>query len=728
MIKPLDQILEGQRSLMGGKALALARMLQNGMRVPTALCISTDAYDEFVSLSGLRERIFMELNRKAFEDMRWEEIWDTSLRVRTMFAKTTVPAGLRQELRETISPAFGDRPVTIRSSAPGEDSSKSSFAGLHESYVNVRGIDSILEHVRLVWASLWSDRALLYRREMRLDIERSSMAVVIQELVAGERSGVAFGINPNDETQAIVEAVYGLNQGLVDGAVEPDRWIIDRESKRILSHIDVKREKAMLPSEEGVRLHVLPQEAMSEPPLSSREVKKVFVLTQKAEKLFEAPQDVEWTIKNDSLYVLQSRPITTRSVNEEGDERSWYLSLTRSFENLKQLREKIEEQLIPAMIGEADHLAEMDLSGLSDSQLSDEIERRMRVHRKWEDIYKDDFIPFAHGARLFGQIYNDKMHPSDPYEFTDLLRGTSMASVRRNKMLADMAEMIRNNRSLAATLGNRSYEELEPEFGIKLDQFLREFGGFAYAGEYARGDRDSLSKLLLKMARMPPTRRTSSGEVEKLAEAFVSEFIPEKRGFASELLDLARASYQLRDDDNIHLGRIESQLHAAVNEGKKRIETRRKRDADLLNAREVARVLMDAGFWPERKYPSRRPTQESHLRSRQIVGQPAGPGIAIGKARVITDATDLFDFEAGEILVCDAIDPNMTFVVPLSGGIVERRGGMLIHGAIIAREYGLPCVTGVPNATTAIRTGEEVTVDGFLGIVIIGKPILSSGE
>ena len=108
------------------------------------------------------------------------------------------------------------------------------------------------------------------------------------------------------------------------------------------------------------------------------------------------------------------------------------------------------------------------------------------------------------------------------------------------------------------------------------------------------------------------------------------------------------------------------------------------------------------------------------VKARQIVGQPAGPGIATGKARVILDASSLFDFKSGEILVCDAVEPNMTFVVPLCAGIVERRGGMLIHGAIIAREYGLPCVTGVPNATTLIRTGDPLTVDGYLGIVIIG--------
>ena len=86
---------------------------------------------------------------------------------------------------------------------------------------------------------------------------------------------------------------------------------------------------------------------------------------------------------------------------------------------------------------------------------------------------------------------------------------------------------------------------------------------------------------------------------------------------------------------------------------------------------------------------------------------------------MITEPGQLLDFKSGEVLVCDAVDPNMTFVVPLAAGIVERRGGMLIHGAIIAREYGLPCVTGVPHAAVMINTGDQITVDGYLGIVTV---------
>ena len=137
----------------------------------------------------------------------------------------------------TISLAFADdRAVVVRSSAPGEDSSKTSFAGLHDSYLNIHGMDALLEHIRLVWASLWSDAALLYRRELGLDVEKSAMAVVVQEIVPGDRSGVAFGVNPNDHAQSVVEAVHGLNEGLVSGQVEPDRWILERASGRIVSH------------------------------------------------------------------------------------------------------------------------------------------------------------------------------------------------------------------------------------------------------------------------------------------------------------------------------------------------------------------------------------------------------------------------------------------------------------------------------------------------------------
>jgi pyruvate,water dikinase len=202
----------------------------------------------------------------------------------------------------------------------------------------------------------------------------------------------------------------------------------------------------------------------------------------------------------------------------------------------------------------------------------------------------------------------------------------------------------------------------------------------------------------------------------------LASFPEHKRDYAESLLDVARASYRLRDDDNIYIGKISRRVIDAEEEARRR---------GILEPFRQCRGGGTAREFPcrEDSEPLSRYSPESPIayqdtsfdfQARQVVGQPAGAGLAIGKARVILVKEDLFEFRAREILVCDAIDPNMTFVVPLAAGIVERRGGMLIHGAIIAREYGIPCVTGVPAATEVIRTGDTVTVDGFLGIVIIG--------
>jgi pyruvate,water dikinase len=140
----------------------------------------------------------------------------------------------------------------------------------------------------------------------------------------------------------------------------------------------------------------------------------------------------------------------------------------------------------------------------------------------------------------------------------------------------------------------------------------------------------------------------------------------------------------------------------------------------------VAQILTDVLADLDHRPSPKTPEEESvgrplKIKPRQLIGQPAGPGIARGRARVIREHSDLADFQHGDVMVCDAVDPNMTFVVPLAAAVVERRGGMLIHGAIIAREYGLPCVTGIPDATNLLRTGEDVTVDGYLGIVTVGS-------
>jgi pyruvate,water dikinase len=429
---------------------------------------------------------------------------------------------------------------------------------------------------------------------------------------------------------------------------------------------------------------------------------------------------VEWTFKDNAVFVLQSRPITTAFSADSQDKRPWYLSLHRSFENLKALRKRIETQFIPEMAEEAQTLANVDVGPLSDRELAEEIERRSAIYERWVGVYWDEFIPMAHGIRLFGQVYNDAVRPTDPYEFMKLLGDNEMISVKRNRMLEDLAAMIRGDHELAEALRAGKGLGRSEDFDKALDEFIDEFGDLTCGTDQCTQGRDAMINFLLEMAaREPPKASARPKELEALRHQFFSRFEGDRRTFARELLDLGRASYRLRDDDNIYLGRVKAQMDGAVDEGRIRIQAQDKVDSHSLQAEDVVRVLKGANFVLQKTQPVKKEKTRVEVRARQLVGQPAGPGIGKGKARVIDQLSDLMDFRAGEVLVCDAVDPNMTFVVPLSTGIVERRGGMLIHGAIIAREYGLACVTGVPEATKRIQTGDDVTVDGYLGIVVI---------
>ncbi len=705
------------RRQIGGKAYSLARLAYAGVKIPGTYILPSSVYTRFINSTALSQKIMVELSRKDFSEMRWEEIWDAALRIRNLFINTPLPEDLRSELILELSARLSNEPLVVRSSALWEDGSNASFAGLHESFVNVKGVTNILGQIKLVWASLWSDKALMYRAELGLDVEASAMAVVLQELVEGEKSGIVFSKSPDENPHSIIECVYGLNQGLVDGTVSPDRWIFSNVSKDLLQfHAALRHECLVKDSEGGTRIAKLSPDQMQNPPLTSDELHEVYRLGQFCEALFNSPQDVEWTYRLEELFTLQSRPITTLS-NDPSDQRIWYRSLVRTFDNLKELRQKISAELIPGMIEAADNPADENLDQKCDTELADEILRRTEIVQKWTNVYWQYFIPFAHGIRLFGQFYNDSIKPEDPYEFMSLMGRTNMLSLERNESLRNLA--LRRKKMQGSNLGHTSATSRDE---LKLTGMSQEWQ--EWLSQFSEGESfsSSFSAFLeqYENARSLP-KISGKKSVDEMINDFLGKFEGESRSHAEELLDLARYSYQLRDDDNIYLGRIQKHLDEAMKIGVARLSMRGHKWSKGVKPEEIAQALKDPSYMP--MPVSSHEFGKNHtftLRARQLRGQPAGPGFATGSARVILDFKDLVEFKAGEIMVCDAIDPNMTFVVPLCSAIVERRGGMLIHGAIIAREYGLPCVTGVPEASTLIRTGDRISVDGYLGLITLG--------
>ncbi len=737
---PLAEVSDRHEPLIGAKAARLAALARAGQRIAPGFCITIGAYERFLAQSRLEDLIRMELGRKPFDDMRWEEIWDAALRIRSAFVAQPVPETVADAVATALGEYSANTAWAVRSSAPGEDSANRSFAGLHESYIGVVGLDAVIDAVRLVWGSLWSDAAMLYRKELGLDPGRSRMAVLVQAMRTEDVSGVAFGRDPRKPTaeKAIVEAVPGLCAGLVDGQVDPDRWELRRSDGATVAWHPGHRD----------------EQAATSPLLDERDLSHLLRVLTDVESLFAWPPDVEWTGRRDRLTLLQARPITTAQGDRE-DKRGWYLTLRPGTARLRKLREKVAGELIPALEVEGERLAAEDLAACSDKELADAIEQRAAAVERWTKIYWEEFIPFAHGVRHLATYYNDAVRPADPYEFVGLLQGEELLAMRRNSALRALAEQVKPNVPLCKAIdeacGSASHEAAawQPD---ALDAIRAVEGGEAFVtafqhavdnvldlayGKTRLADRpDLILRAVLELARSQNAgvgahKGPGPHTAETLTQRLLAAVGPDRREEALETLQLGRLSWRLRDNDNLLLARVESQLLRALNVAAGRLRAAGRlapaAQVEAENKAEMATALRNPGWGKmvpvQKAAPKQVPKRTSSGETpRQLIGQPAAPGVQVGEVRCIRSSEDLGRFQSGQVLVCDAIQPMMTHLVPLAAAIVERRGGMLIHGAIIARELGIPCVNGIPGAVDLLNDGDLVTVDGYLGIVTVGPP------
>jgi hypothetical protein len=567
-VVPLREAVECEERAIGGKAAKLAQLAQAGFRVPGGFSITTKAYEYFLEDQDLARLIRMELGRKSFASMRWEEIWDVALRIRSAFLATPIPQALAQAIITAVEELGAAKPLAVRSSAPGEDSANRSFAGLHESVVGVIGPDAVLDAVRVVWASLWSDAALLYRQELALDPVLSRMAVVVQEMIDEDRSGVAFGRDPREASRnhAIVEAVPGPCGDLVDGLVDPDRWTLDRITGSVIEWRAGERE----------------DEEKGKPILETPDLGNLHQMLLQVESLFEWPPDTEWTGRGERFTLLQARPITT-AVPEAGDQRGWYLSLRPSMRRLSALAGRVTGELIPELDELGERFALEVIEEHVDQELANTIEERHAAVEKWRQIYLEDFIPFAHGVRQLGIYYNDAVQPEDPYEFVGLLRGQQMVASRRNQALQALARQVRVDQALREALSRAVDQEWQDvlhevqalpggePFIRTFENWQSEFMDVAYGGQRLSDRPDLLLQTILEMAKPPQSAESrveevaaATSTVQALEERFLESVGPERHEEAMEVLAIGRLSWRLRDDDNVLVGRLESQLLRAL--------------------------------------------------------------------------------------------------------------------------------------------------------------------
>ncbi len=317
-----SEIDSGDLALAGGKGANLGEMSQRGAPVPPGFVVSVVSYQRFLTDNGLDALIRAILDNLNVHNSG--ELVAAAAKAQNAINSAPLSADLERDIAEAYR-AMGEGLVAVRSSATAEDLPDASFAGQQRTFLNVQGVDQVLETVKGCWASLFEARAIFYRAEQNFDQFAVGIAVPVQRMVQSEISGVMFTAEPNksDRSKVFIEAVYGLGEAVVSGAITPDSYLIEKDGLKVL-------EKRLVPQgwmltrnpnasgSEDLNHEVdVPEELSRTYKLSDEMLAEVVRHGLTLEEAYQHPQDIEWAMEDGVFYITQTRPITTlQSVGE----------------------------------------------------------------------------------------------------------------------------------------------------------------------------------------------------------------------------------------------------------------------------------------------------------------------------------------------------------------------------------------------------------------------------
>lgn len=289
----LGDAASGDPRSVGGKAAQLSR-LHGVCEVPDAFCVTTDAYAAYEAAGSMPPEV----------------------------ASAIVAAYEELAARSDVQPGSGvsaPLAVAVRSSAADEDGAAASFAGQHETQLNVRGSDDLLKAVESVWRSAHSESAHAYRRELGLDTVPVAVAVLVQRLVRCDASGVAFTVDPvsSDDDKIVISASWGLGESLVGGTINPDRWVLDKQSLSVLQRTIGDKDLMTVTQERGTREVKTPSFLRQSASLADDQVRSVATIAKDLETRLRHAVDVEFAVVDGRPVLLQCRPVTTIGTGTE---------------------------------------------------------------------------------------------------------------------------------------------------------------------------------------------------------------------------------------------------------------------------------------------------------------------------------------------------------------------------------------------------------------------------
>lgn len=338
-IKWFSELNKDSGKFVGGKGANLGEIYGLKVGVPPGFVVTAQAYDYFIEKANIDDQIKKLLSNIDYENTN--QLTETTKKIRELIEKSHFPKEMEEEIIESyenldteghdrlhaqdmLKKISSNEPfVAVRSSATTEDLAEASFAGQQDTYLNVKGKTDLLNSIRKCFASLFTTRATYYRNKKGFKHEQASLAVIVQKMVDSDKSGVIFSKDPSmARDDIIIEAVWGLGEGIVSGRITPDRYVVSKESEEFkIKEKEINKKKIAITrdssgSKEIVKLN---DEISERQVLKDHEVIRLAEIAIKLEDHYEKPQDIEFAIENSEIYIVQTRPITTIDKRSEVD-------------------------------------------------------------------------------------------------------------------------------------------------------------------------------------------------------------------------------------------------------------------------------------------------------------------------------------------------------------------------------------------------------------------------
>ncbi|MGN4628106.1 phosphoenolpyruvate synthase [Bacillus cereus group sp. MYBK29-1] len=315
-----QEIENTQLSLVGGKGLNLGALSNmQGIQVPEGFCVTTAGYEKAIEQNEELHTLLQQLTKLKKEERA--QIGEMSKKIRKLIMLVEIPTDVVEAVAHYLSRFGNEHAYAVRSSATAEDLPYASFAGQQDTYLNIIGKEAILQHVRKCWASLFTERAVMYRMQNGFEHNQVSICVVVQKMVFPEASGILFTADPITSSRKVlsIDASFGLGEALVSGLVSADNYKV-KEGEIVDKVISTKKVAIYALKEGGTETKQINSAQQKIQTLSEQQILQLAQIGRQIEAYFGCPQDIEWCLVDNTFYIVQSRPITTLyPIPEEND-------------------------------------------------------------------------------------------------------------------------------------------------------------------------------------------------------------------------------------------------------------------------------------------------------------------------------------------------------------------------------------------------------------------------